>query len=51
LVVQAVRGVPQEPVWLSVPDAGDDLSRLVFIAVGLDEAAIRAALQLGNGRK
>jgi G3E family GTPase len=51
LVVQAVRGVPQEPVWLSVPDAGDDLSRLVFIAVGFDEAAIRAALPIGKRKE
>jgi G3E family GTPase len=46
LVVQAVRGVLHEPVWLSDWPNGDELSRIVFITESLDEAAIRAALPL-----
>jgi G3E family GTPase len=46
LVVQAVRGVLHEPVWLSDWPGGDDLSRIVLITENLDEAAIRVALSL-----
>jgi G3E family GTPase len=46
LVVQAVRGVLHEPVWLSDWPGGEGFSRIVFITDGLDEAAIRATLPL-----